>query len=192
MSTVSAPFGLRPAFHFAGGQIHNDAATIASAYASNIFMGSPVGYIADGTIALAAAAGTLATGAAGAFQGVEYTPTATGRRTVGNMWPASTAASDIVAYLTTDPWIVYAIQANATLTRAAIGGCYDWSANTTASGDTTTGISSVMLDVASAANPAGLQVVGLTVSALNDWGDAFPIVNVLLNEAQFKAPATGF
>jgi hypothetical protein len=154
-------------------------------------MGSPVGYIADGTIALAAAGGTLVTGAAGAFQGVEYTP-ANGRRVVSNYWPASQVATEIVAYLTTDPWIVYEIQANATLTRAAIGGCYDWSTNNSAAVDTGSGLSTVTLDVASAANPAGLQVVGLTVSALNDWGDTFPIVNVLINEQQFKAAATGF
>lgn len=191
MSATSAPFGLRPAYHFSGGQIHNDSAVIASGYNANIFMGSPVGYIADGSIALAPAGGTLITGAAGAFQGCQYTP-ANGRMVVSNYWPANQVATEIVAYLTTDPWIVYEIQANATLTRAAIGGCYDWSANVTGSGDTGSGYSTVTLDVASAANPAGLQVVGLTVSPINDWGDAFPIVNVLINEQQFKAAATGF
>lgn len=187
MSATASPFGLRPSYHFAGGVIRPDQATIASAYAANIFMGSPVGYVAAGTLELAAAGGTGATGACGAFQGVEYTPTATGRRTVGNMWPASTAASDIVAYMTSDPWIVYAIQANATLTIAAIGAEYNWSTNNTSSGNTTTGLSTVSLDVASADSPAGLKVVGLTVSPDNNWGDAFPIVNVLISEHQFNA-----
>lgn len=190
MQTLS-PFGLRPAYHFFGGQIHNDSGVIASAYASNIFMGSPVGYIADGTIALAAAAGTGATGTCGVFQGVQYT-TSQGRPVVSNMWPASQVATEIVAYFTTDPGIVYEVQANATLTRAAIGGCYDHSTNDTTTGDTTTGISSVTLNVASAANPATWQVVGLTESPLNAWGDAFPVVNVRLAESQFGAGATGF
>lgn len=190
MSSVNAPFGLRPSYH-PSGVIRPDQGTIASAYNSNIFMGSPVGHIADGTLALAPAGGTGVTGCVGAFQGVEYTP-ANGRRTVSNYWPANQVATEIVAYMTTDPWIVYEIQANATLTRAAIGGCYDWSANVSGSGDTGSGFSTVTLDVASAANPAGLQVIGLTQSALNDWGDTFPIVNVLINEQQFKAAATGF
>lgn len=187
MSSVLSPFGLRPSFHFSGGQIHNDAGTIASAYASNIFQGSPVGYIADGTIALAAAGGTGATGACGAFQGVEYTPTATGRRTVGNMWPASTAATQIVAYFTSDPLIVYAIQANATLAISAIGAEYNWSTNDTTAGNSTTGLSSVTLDVASVDSPAGLKVVGLTEGPDNAWGDTYPIVNVLMSEHQFAA-----
>lgn len=191
MSATSAPFGLRPAYHFAGGQIHNDEATILTGYASNIFMGSPVGFIADGTIALAAAGGTLATGTCGVFQGVQYTGPGQ-RPTVSNYWPASTAATDIVAYLTTDPLIVYEVQANATLTRAAIGACYDHSTNASANGDTGTGLSTVSLDVASAANPATWQVVGISKSPSNDWGDAFPLVLVKLAESQFAAVVTGF
>jgi hypothetical protein len=189
---TSAPFGFRPAWHLFGGQIHNDEGTIASLYNSNIFMGSPVGFIADGTIALAAAAGTGATGTVGAFAGVQYTAVAGQRPTVSNLWPASTAATDIKAYFTTDPGIVYEVQANATLTRAAIGGCYDHSTNDTNAGDTTTGISTVTLNVASAANPATWQVVGLTESPLNAWGDSYPVVNVRLAESQFGAGATGF
>lgn len=185
MSTVNAPFGLRPAFH-PSGVIRPVAGTIASGYASNIFLGSPVGYIADGSIALAAAGGTAVAGACGAFQGVEYTPVS-GIRTVSNMWPASVAGTDIIAYFTNDPNITYEIQANATLTQAAIGAQYDWSANASANGNTTTGISTVTLDVASAAANAGLRVVGLTPGPDNAWGDAFPVVQVQLSEHQFVA-----
>src|SRR5688572_3000225 len=102
---TSAPFGLRPAFH-PSGTIRPVVATIASGYANNIFMNSPVGIIADGSIALAAAGGTAVAGACGAFQGVEYNPTATGPRVVSNMWPAAQTATSIVAYITQDPNIV--------------------------------------------------------------------------------------
>lgn len=183
---VSAPFGLRPAFH-PSGTIRPVVGTITTGYANNIFMNSPVGIIADGSIALAAAGGVAVAGACGAFQGVEYNPTATGPRVVSNMWPAATAAVNIVAAFTQDPNIVYEIQANATLTQAAIGEQFDWSANTTASGNTVTGLSNVTLNVASTAANAGLRVIGLTPGPDNAWGDPFPVVQVQLSEHQFVA-----
>lgn len=186
MSSINAPFGLRPAFH-PSGTIRPVAGTIATGYASNIFMNAPVGIVAGGSIELAAAGGTGVAGACGAFQGVEYNPTATGPRVVSNMWPASTAAVNIVAYFTQDPYITYEIQANATLTQAAIGEQFDWSANNTNSGNTVTGLSNVTLNVASTAANAGLRVVGLTPGPDNAWGDAFPIVQVQLSEHQFVA-----
>jgi hypothetical protein len=147
-----------------------------------------VGYVAAGSIALAAAGGTGVAGAVGAFQGVEYTPTVAGsRRVYSNTWPASMAATDIVAYLTEDPYIVYQIQANATIDMTSVGNQYDWSTNDTNAGNTTTGISSVSLNVASAAANAGLRVLGLTGGPDNDWGDSFPIVDVQLSEHQFVA-----
>lgn len=185
MSAVAGPFGLRPSYH-PSGTIRPTSSSIASGYNTNIFQGSPVGYIATGFIAMAAAGGTGVTGAVGAFQGVEYTPS-TGRRVYSNTWPANQVATEIVAYLTEDPYIVYQIQANATLTRAAVGQQYDWSTNDTTAGNTTTGISTVSLDVASAAANAGLRVLGLTPGPDNDFGDAFPIMDVQLSEHQFVA-----
>lgn len=187
MSSISAPFGLRPSFHGGGGLIRPVAGTIASGYNTNIFMGSPVGYIADGSIAMAAAGGTGVAGACGAFAGVEYTP-ADGRRRVGNTWPANQVATDIVAYFTVDPMITYDIQCSGTLTQAAIGGQFDWSTNGSANGNTTTGISTVALNIGSGAANAGLRVVGLTPGPDNAWGDAFPVVQVQLSEHQFVAP----
>lgn len=183
---VSAPFGLRPSFH-PSGTIRPVAGTITTGYVNNIFMNSPVGLIADGSIALAAAGGVAVAGACGAFQGVEYNPTATGPRVVSNMWPANTAAVNIVAYFTNDSNTVYEIQADATLTRAALGQQFDWTANTTASGNTVTGLSSVMLGVSTSAANAGLRVVGLTAGPDNEWGDPFPVVQVQLSEHQFVA-----
>lgn len=183
---TAGPFGLRPSFH-PSGLIRPVAGTITTGYANNIFMGAPVGFIADGSIALAAAGGTAVAGACGAFQGVEYNPTATGPRVVSNMWPAATAAVAIVAYLTVDPFIIYDIQADATLTQASIGQQFDWTANTTASGNTVTGLSTVALATATSAANAGLRVMGLTPGPDNAWGDPFPVVQVQLSEHQFVA-----
>jgi hypothetical protein len=108
---------------------------------------------------------------------------------VSNTWPASTVATNIVAYITSDPHIVYEIQANATLTsNIAIGHTYNWSTNATANGDVNSGISSVSLDVASVATPnAGLIVIGLAEYVDNDWADPFPIVLVKIAKPQFGA-----
>lgn len=183
MSATYAPFGLKPSYH-PSGVIRPDKATIASGYASNIYQGSPVAYVATGGIALAAAGAP----AAGVFQGCEYT--AQGRRIVSNYWPANTVATDIVAYLTTDPEIVYEVQANASLAVTSIGRTYDWSANATANGDTDTGNSTVGLDVSSVDNTgAGLIVMGLVEAIAgvgsNEWGDAYPVVLVKIAEPQF-------
>lgn len=187
MSSVNAPFGLRPSYH-PSGTIRPTAGTITTGYANNIFMGSPVGIIADGSIALAAAGGTGVTGACGAFQGCEYNPTATAPRVVSNMWPAAQAAVNIVAYHTIDQAILYEIQGNAAIAQLSLGAQFDWTANTTASGNTVTGLSSVALDTASGAAQAGLQVMGINKGPDNDWGDAFTIVVVRLSEHQFVAP----
>ena len=85
--------------------------------------------------------------------------------------------------------IQYQIQANATLTLAAIGQQYDWEA---LSGNTVTGLASMGLNVASAAANAGLQVVGLVPAPDNDWGDPFPIVLVRISENQYVADVAGF
>lgn len=185
MSALAAPFGLRASYH-PSGTIRPVVSTITSGYNTNIFQGSPVGYIADGSIAMSPAAGTAITGAVGCFQGVEYTPT-NGRRVYSNTWPASQVATEIVAYLTEDPMIVYQIQANATMARSTVGNQYDWTANATGNGNTTTGLSTVALDVASGGANNGLRVLGLTPGPDNDWGDAFPIVDVQLSEHQFVA-----
>lgn len=183
MTAAAAPFGLKPSYH-PSGVIRPDKATIVTGYGSNIFQGSPVAYVATGGINLAAAGAK----AAGVFQGVEFNPTGGLPRVVSNYWPAAQAATNIVAYITTDPEIVYEVQANATLAITAIGRTYDWSANASANGNTSTGNSTVSLDVASvSAGGAGLIVMGLLETQDNDWGDAFPVVLVKIAEPQFGA-----
>lgn len=192
MSSTSAPFGLRPSYH-PSGVIRPVAGVITSGYASNIFSGSPVGEIADGSIALAAAGGTGVGGACGVFQGCEYTPNNTTSRVISNMWVGgATHIGDCIAYYTKDPAIVYEIQANATMARSTVGSQYDWSTNDTNAGNTVTGLSNVTLNVASNAANAGLRVVGLRKGPDNDWGDTYPVVEVQLSEHQTVATVAQF
>jgi hypothetical protein len=183
MSTVAAPFGIRPVYSTTGVIRPGPLAAIESGYNTTVYQNSPVAVNADGFL-VAAAAGDRALGV---FQGVEYTDL-TGRRVYLNRWLAGTvlpANSEIRAYWTIDqPGLVYEVQADDTLTRAAIGQQYDWTA---LAGNDVTGLSSVALDVATAAANAGLRVIGLNPGPDNDWGDNFPIVLVQFSQHQYTA-----
>ena len=190
MSSTSAPFGLRPAFHPSGlDRAQALANGIVSGYASAILKGQPVQY---GTTANSGTIGTIlpatTSGAiAGAFAGVEWTDT-TGRRRVSNYWPANTAyqAGSCVAYFYNDNNIVYEIQADATLAQTAIGNEYPFS-NITA-GSTVTGLSQCTLNAGGAVGngvQGQLRVVDLAPYVDNAWGDSFPIVRVVVSQSQF-------
>ena len=184
MSTTSAPFGLRPVFS-PSGVVRPSVYSIATGYASNILQNQPVKIGTDGTIQAAAIGDRFI----GTFQGVEFVDT-DGKLRVSNKWTASTAATNIVAYVTLDPSIVYEIQANATMTVANIGEQMDFT--TITAGSTVTGLSQLMLDVASSTTNASLRVIGLTPGADNAWGDNFPIVQVQIAEHQMVADRAAF
>lgn len=185
MSATNAPFGLRPAFHPSGlDRAQALANGIASGYNTDILKGQPVKYVTGGVINVAAAGDSFA----GAFAGVEWTDT-TGRRRVSNYWPANTAyqTGSCVAYFYNDPLIVYEIQADGSVAQTAIGDEADLS-NTTA-GSTTTGLSQCTLSatLAGAGQSAQMRIVDLAPYPDNAWGDAYTIVRVTINEAQFQA-----
>lgn len=186
MSSVYAPFGLRPNLHVSG-LIRSFAGTIVSGYATSIYQYAPVAIDntaggGNGTLTAAAAGGR----AVGTFLGVEYTLTATGRRTVSNWWATGTVATDIVAYYTRDPWLTYEIQANGPIAQADLGNQADWTANGSANGNTVTGYSTVGLDQATLTSTgnAGLRIVGFSQYVDNAIGDAFTIVMVEISENQ--------
>jgi len=181
MPSTSAAFGLRPAFH-PSGVVRPVAMTIESGYNANILQFQPVKISSTGNIQAAGASDPFV----GTFMGVEFTDT-DGRRRVSNKWTASTSATDIVAYVTTDPAIVYEIQSDATLSLADIGSQMDFDSVT--AGSTTTGLSAAMLDVASktTSGSALCRVVNLQPDVNNAWGDAYVIVQVQISEHQFVA-----
>lgn len=178
MSSTSAPFGLRPAYH-PSGIIRPEVSTIATGYASNIFQFQPIKFVAAGGIDVAAAGERFA----GVFMGVEWTDS-DGRRRYSNKWTASTAGTDIVAYITRDPTIVYEIQSNAALSQSNIGEQFDFTA---AGGNTTTGLCTQMLGVSTSAANAGLRLLGLSPAADNAWGDTYVIGFVNISEHQYAA-----
>ena len=190
MSSLSAPFGLRPAFHPSGlDRAQALASGIVSGYASNIFKGQPVQY---GTTANGGTVGTIipatTSGAwAGAFAGVQWTDT-TGRARVSNYWPANTAytAGTCTAYFYNDSNIVYEVQADASLVQTSIGNEYNFS-NVT-NGSSTTGLSAATLGASTAVNVGAngqMRVVDLAPYVDNAWGDSYTIVRVVNSASQF-------
>ena len=181
MSATLAGFGLVPAFH-PSGTLRPTSYSIATGYATAIYANQPVKLSANGVIEAAAVGDRFI----GTFQGVRWTNT-DGATQFSNRWTASTAGTDIECWVTLDPSIVYNIQADDTLDVTSIGGQYDFNAVSN-----TGNFSTQTLDVASIANNASLQIVGLTPGPDNAWGDAYPIVQVRISEHQMVADIADF
>ena len=184
MSTVSAPFGLEPAFH-PSGILRPARYAMSTGYATGILQNQPVKLV--GGVINAAAIGDRFIGT---FMGCEYTD-ANGVRQYANQWTASTTGTDIVAIVTLDPATEYRIQANTTVAQTAIGSQFTYTVIT--GGNTTTGLSAIMLDVLNGAQTnAALQVIGLTPGPDNAWGDNFTIVTVRVSQHQMVADIAEF
>lgn len=186
MSTTSQPFGLRPAFS-PSGVVRPTAYSIATGYPANILQNQPVKIGTNGTIEAAAIGDRFI----GTFQGVEFTDS-DGRRRVSNKWTASTAATDIVAYVTLDPTIVYEIQANGPIAVTDIGKQANYT--TITAGSTVTGLSALMLDTASLTDSGNeaLRIIGIATGPDNVAGDNFTIVEVQVAEHQNVADRAAY
>ena len=186
MSTTSQPFGLRPAYS-PSGVVRPTAYAIATGYASNILQNQPVKIGTDGNIQAAAIGDRFV----GTFQGVEFTDS-DGRRRVSNKWTASTAATDIVAYVTLDPSIVYEIQANGSIAVTDIGKQADFT--TITAGSTVTGLSALMLDTATLTDTgnASLRIIDIAPGPDNAFGDSYTVVQVQIAEHQNVADRAAY
>lgn len=198
------PFGLAPFSHIGGGIVRPDTypGTIASGAAFNVFLNAPIqidfttpsGNLVLPTAQGAAGAATGAQRILGAFQGVEFTLTATGRRTVSNMWPTGTVATNIVAWHTRDPNIAYRIQANGPVAATAVGGQISLTTNGSANGNTTTGFSTVAADTANLTQTSTnqLRIIGFDPDINNTPGDAFTSLIVQISAHQDVAQVAAY
>lgn len=186
MSSINAPFGLRPSYSTSG-ILRPEQLTIASGYASNIFQFSPIKIFTDGTLQVAAPADRII----GVFMGVEFTD-AEGRRRYSNRWLSGTIATDIVAYTMRDQQpTVYEIQADGPLTVANIGNQANFEAVV---GSTVSGLSTQRLTVASltpTAN-AALRILGISTAPDNVAGDLFTIARVQISRHQDVADQVAY
>jgi len=165
MANVNSPFGLRPVRHQSGGEIRTNEYSIASAYNTNIFHGDPIEMTGTGKNIQLAAAGNADN--IGVFVGCRYV-NSQGEQKSSKYWPASTVATDIVALVYDDPFIVYEFQCD-TLAVGDIGQQIAWNAGT---GSTTTGVSGAYGDVGAGTASTGkeLRLVELKRSPDNAYG----------------------
>ena len=153
MANLNAPNGLVPVRHLKGGTIRYDGEyTIASGYASNLFLGDPVILLGTGTTIGIAVGGPMSPSAAilGIFAGCQYTD-ANGDVRWEKQWRASTATiagEPAEAFVYTDPNVIYSVQYAGTLAASEIGQLFDFDEASKANGNTNTGISGVELEAA--------------------------------------------
>ena len=118
MSSTAAPFGLRPIGRLDSGSLEVFRQyPIASGYGTDIAMGD-IAQLVDGgtatTIEKQSGTGddTTAIDMVGIFMGCSYTDPNSGQKVFSQLWPASTVASDAMAYIVDDPNVLFAIQAD--------------------------------------------------------------------------------
>ena len=98
----------------------------------------------------------------GVFNGCQFTDPTTGEQKFSNFYPASTNASDIIAFVIDDPMVVFEIQCNAAFPVADLFGNFD--IVYTSAGSTTTGISGAELNVSDGATTATLSLKCIDIS----------------------------
>ena len=190
MANTNAAYGLRAVRHASGGDVRPEAYPIATGYGTSIFTGDPVLQHSDGTIIIAVGTGgTPSVQTFGVFAGVRYTD-ATGAVVFKPYWPASTTATNIEAYIYTDPNIIFAIQSDATGVAAAdVGQLCDVEI---VAGDVKTGKSGTNLDMSTGSGTTGkhLRIMKIIDDGENVAG-AYANVEVMWAEHALKGVVSG-
>ena len=193
MANLDSPFGLRPVRMVNGSPFSNqqNRYRIAANYGTSIYQGDLVKVVTAGGIErVAAGDGGLILGV---FNGCTYTDPSSGKQKWSNYYPASTNASDIIAFVIDAPDTVFEVQADDTFPVADLFGNFDIVDGSPA-GDTTSGISNLELDVTTGATTATLPLKALDISQdpLNDdVATANTNVLVVINNHLFSAGTVG-
>ena len=178
MANVTEKFGLRPYRKLDGTPLvgAQNRYTIASNHTTAIFQGDLVIPTTAGNIDRHTANNSAAV--IGVFNGCFYTDPTTKKPTFRNSYPGSIVASDITAFVVDDPDAVFLMDADAAFTRADL---YQNYSVTTGSGNTTTGISEVQLDVSVSGTNASFVIQAIDISQDPDNSDtANPNANILV------------
>ena len=186
MASTASPYGFKPVNEIGGLPYAGSTRSFAlnpSGYGTNIFNGSLVyvattGYLqlvtADGSDGTTNAfpAGTTLTGAVGVFVGCSYV-NAQGQTIFSQYYPAS--ALNAVAFVVDDPNTVFQVQADGSLTIAALGANVTLAnAQSTSTGSTTTGNSNVAISATTKTTTAPFRVIGFpNMVGFSVVGDAY-------------------
>jgi len=187
MANADAPFGLLPIGKV--GQ-NRDAQGLSeysiAANASAIFQNDPVQALNTGTIGVAI---TTDVSLLGSLNGVFYTDASTKKPTWANNLKASNTATDIVGFVTDDPYERYEIQATGTLPIANIflNGSIDYTAGSSANYVSKVEINSTLFTT----NTGQLRVIGVAKGFNNELLNATTyatnvVVTAIINNHFYK------
>jgi len=179
MANKDASFGMRPVKMMGGSPWTggNSRYRIAANYGTAIYTGDMVMQVTGGTVEIHADGGTVPI--VGVFMGCQYTDPTSGEQVFSAYYPASTNASDIIAFIVDDPNVVFEIQADDTFPIADLFGNFD--IVYTNSSSTQSGLSGAELDVTTGATTAGLPIKAIDISEDPDNSDiASANTNVLV------------
>ena len=165
MANKDAAFGLRPIGKV--GQ-NRDAQGLSeydiAASASAIYFNDPVEILSTGTIGVAAATDALL----GSLTGVFFTDATTSKPTFANNLKASNTATDIVGFVSDDPYERFEIQSDNTLASAQTDVFMNYDFLYTA-GDSANYVSKVELDDSTLHSTTGqLKVIGVSKNIDNN------------------------
>jgi len=184
MANKDAAFGLKPIGKVGqnrdnGGLSEYDIAASASA----IYFNDPVEMASTGTITVAAATDVLL----GSLNGVFFTDATTSKPTYANHLNASNTATDIVGFVSDDPYERFEIQSAGTPAQTNIGNCADI---VYAAGSSPDYVSGVEISGTMANSAAQLKIIGVSKDPDNDeLGSANTNLVVTINEHFLKQTA---
>ena len=179
MANKDASFGMRPVKMMGGSPWTGGTSRyrIAANYGTAIYTGYMVMQVTSCTVEIHADGGTVPI--VGVFMGCQYTDPTSGEQKFSAYYPASTNASDIIAFIVDDPNVVFEIQADDTFPIADLFGNFD--IVYTNSSSTQSGLSGAELDVTTGATTAGLPLKAIDISEDPDNSDiASANTNVLV------------
>ena len=187
MANADAPFGLLPIGKV--GQ-NRDAQGLSeysiAASASAIFQNDPVQALSTGTIGVA---NTTDVSILGSLNGVFFTDASTKKPTFANNLKASNTATDIVGFVSDDPYERYEIQATGTIAISNIflNGSIDYTAGSTVNGVSKAEINSTVFTT----NTGQLRIVGVAKGFNNELLNATTystnvVVTAIVNNHFYK------
>ena len=186
MANKDAAFGLK-AIGKVGQNRDNQGLSEYSiaASATAIYQGDPVEMLATGTIGVAAAGDTLLLGP---LTGVFYTDASTSKPTFANHLDASNTATDIVGFVSDDPYERFEVQADGATAAADVGLNADI---VYAAGSSPDYVSKVELDTSDQkTGTAQLRIMGISKDPSNNTaGSANVNLVVMINEHFYKGTA---
>jgi len=191
MATTATPMGAEPtdtlsaSGSFTGKVRH---IKVASGYGTAIFYGDFVKLVNTGTVEKDTGTTTLTP--VGVFVGCAFTSPTTGELTFSQTFPASTAASDIVAYVVDDPNVLMRMQSDEAIAQTGLGNNV---AVVQTAGSTSIGRSKNAVDGSSidTTNTLPLRIIDFVDGPNSAVGDTYTDVIVKFNAGHQYSNTTG-